>query len=141
MLYSPKSQAVHPHLTNPFPFLSNCIVANSHEVKNACRPLLASASIEKFEWKPGEPFKTTVWILNDSPKASVPLGVDVSLVEADKKLSLGHWDFTGEQANKNKKGPEFSGTIPDWHSGIFKLVVEVTEHPELSSEYQFILKQ
>jgi beta-mannosidase len=112
-----------------------------YEVRNACRPILASATIDKFVWNPGEQIKTTVWILNDSPTATVQMSVNVALVEADKKLPLGHWDFIGEQANKNKQGAEFTGIIPDWPAGIFKLVVEVEGHPELSSVYQLILKK
>jgi beta-mannosidase len=110
------------------------------EVKNACRPILASATIEKFTWKPGETFKTELWILNDSPKRSEPAGIDAYLIMGNKRFVLGHWDFPGNDANINQKGPDISGIIPEWPTGLFKLVLEVSGHPELNSEYQLLLK-
>jgi beta-mannosidase len=111
-----------------------------YEVKNACRPVMASATIEKFEWKPGESFRTQLWVLNDSPQKCGATGVDAFLVKDNEKLNLGHWDFPGTEANRNLKGPAFSGIIPGWPNGLFKLLIEVSGHPDYNSEYQLIVK-
>lgn len=111
-----------------------------YEVKNACRSALASARYAKFAWEKGEEFKIELWFLNDSPEKYAASGIDVYLVKGLQTIKLGHWDFPGTESNENCKGPEFSCLIPDWPSGIFKLVLKVPDQPSFNSEYSFILK-
>jgi len=112
-----------------------------YEVKDACRPLLASTTIEKFVWKPGELFTTTVWILNDKPD-NIPAGrVKVSLKKGNDTKELGSWRFEPIMPNENRKGLEFFAKIPGWTPGLFSLVLEVEDHPEMNSEYVFLIKQ
>ena len=110
-----------------------------YQVRNACRPVLASATIEKFVWKPGETFTTTVWILNDKPE-NIPSGqVTVSLKQGKDIRVLGIWKYEEITANENRKGLEFSVKIPGWASGLFNLILEVEDHPELNSEYLLLM--
>ncbi len=110
-----------------------------YEVKNACRPVLASSTIRKFVWKSGEPFFTRAWILNDSPEKVASGKLKVSLVQGSGKLVLGYWDFEDLVPNENLRGPEFAANIPDWAAGQFKLMLEVEGRPELNSEYVLVM--
>ena len=55
-----------------------------YEVKNACRPVLASARLPKFRWRAGEIFNAEIWMLNDLP-ADVKAGkVTVKIQAAER---------------------------------------------------------
>jgi beta-mannosidase len=110
-----------------------------YQVRNACRPVLASATIEKFVWKPGEQFTTRIWILNDKPAASPGSTVKVSLKSGTEFQVLGSWTYPDLEANKNQEGPELSMKIPGWNAGTFKLILEVENQPGLSSEYTLLI--
>jgi len=110
-----------------------------YQVKNACRPVLASATISKFKWMPGEIFTTRVWILNDTIEKLQTGKLKATIVATDKTVELGTWDFEEAEPNQNLKGPEFSVTLPDLLPGTFKLILQVENHPELNSEYTMIM--
>jgi len=111
-----------------------------YAVKNACRPVLASASISKFLWKAGEIFTTRVWILNDSPESTGGGKMTVSLVAGSQRLVIGSWDFSSQNANENQKGPEISAKLPRWTAGKIKLLLEVEGKPGWNSEYVILMK-
>jgi beta-mannosidase len=110
-----------------------------YQVRNACRPVLASATISKFKWSPGELFITRVWMLSDKPEKLKAGILKVTIVSGDKLLVLGTWDFGSLEPNRNLKGPEFSVILPELLPGIFKLILEVEDSPELNSEYILII--
>lgn len=112
-----------------------------YEVQSACRPVLASATIEKFTWKPGEEFFTRLWMLNDSPARLEPGEMTASLVMGSNQVVLGTWAYSTVKPNENLKGNEYSVTIPDWPPGTFKLVLEVSGKPGWRSEYLLIIKK
>jgi beta-mannosidase len=109
-----------------------------YQVRNACRPALASATISKFTWKPGERFATQVWILNDKPEVVKAGKLKATLVYGDRIIELGSWNFDAAEANTNIQGPEFSSILPDLKPGTFKLVLEVENRPEMLSEYTLV---
>ncbi|MFA6127876.1 MAG: hypothetical protein WC699_11265 [Bacteroidales bacterium] len=108
-------------------------------VKNACRPVLASATITKFKWLPGEKFTTQIWMLSDKPEKVGAGRIKVSLVAGDQRLELGTWNFGALEANTNLKGPELSQTLPSWKPGMFRLIVTVEGRPELGSENVMVM--
>jgi beta-mannosidase len=112
-----------------------------YQVSNACRPLLASSTIQKFVWKPGEPFITRVWILNDSPHKVKSGRLKITLTHGAEKQVLGYWDFDEAEPNENLKGPEFVALVPDWAEGLFKLELEVEGREELNSAYTLLIEQ
>lgn len=111
-----------------------------YAVKNACRPVLASATIKKFLWKSGESFSTQIWMLNDSPEKVRGGKVKISLNSGSNHLPIGSWDFKELNSNENLKGKEISVTLPNWPAGQVKLLLEVDGKPEWNSEYTFLLK-
>jgi beta-mannosidase len=104
-------------------------------VKNACRPVLASAEFSKFKWTEGEIFHADIWMLNDLPR-DLPAGkVRVKLVSGSSEIILLNWEYDAMKANVNQAGPTVRGKLPAWEADRFKLVMEVEGHPEYNSEY------
>jgi beta-mannosidase len=112
-----------------------------YQVRDACRPVLASSTLRKFVWKPGEPFVTRVWILNDSPDKVKNGRLKVMLSQGNDKTEVGIWDFGEVKPNENLKGPEFVVFVPAWAQGLFKLELEVEGREELNSAYTLLIKQ
>jgi len=110
-----------------------------YQVRNACRPILSSATISKFKWKSGEMFTTQVWILSDKPEKVKAGKLKATIVSGDQILELGRWNYDALEANTNLKGPEFSHVLPSLQPGIFKLILEVENRPELNSEYTLLM--
>ncbi|HET6559185.1 MAG TPA: glycoside hydrolase family 2 TIM barrel-domain containing protein [Prolixibacteraceae bacterium] len=104
-------------------------------VKNACRPVLASAKLSKFKWTEGEIFFADAWMLNDLA-TEVPAGkVKIKLVSGNSEIALLNWDYEAMKANVNQAGPTVRVNLPAWKTDRFKLVLEVEDHPEYNSEY------
>jgi beta-mannosidase len=110
-----------------------------YQVGNACRPVLASATIGKFKWKAGEMFTTRVWMLSDKPEAVKAGKLTATIVSGDRKMVLGSWNFDALEANTNLQGPEFSLVLPALKPGTFNLVLEVEGRPGLTSEYIMLM--
>jgi beta-mannosidase len=110
-----------------------------YQVRNACRPVLASATLQKFVWKPGELFSTRLWILNDDPGSTPGGTVKASLKNGTTQLPLGTWTYNTLESNINQKGPELSVKMPGWPAGQISLMLEVDGHPELNSEYILLI--
>jgi len=119
----------YPNITKP----------GFYQVKNACRPVLASATITKYKWKSGELFKTQVWMLSDKPEDVKAGKLKASIVSGNNIYSMGTWNFHTIESNKNLSGPEFTLILPDLQPGTFKLVLEVDGFPELNSEYTLLV--
>jgi beta-mannosidase len=111
-----------------------------YQVRNACRPVLASATISKFRWMAGEKFTTQLWILSDKPARVNQGKLKAKIISGTEVLALGSWDFKATEPNTNQKGPEYSVILPDLPSGAFKLILEVEDHTELNSEYTLIMR-
>jgi len=108
-----------------------------YAVKNACRPVLASAKFSKFKWTEGETFFADLWMLSDLPK-DIPAGnVKIKLVAGTSELALLSWDYNPMKANINQAGPTARCKLPAWSTDRFKVVLEVEGHPEYNSEYTF----
>ena len=106
-----------------------------YAVKNACRPVLASAKLAKFKWTEGETFVADAWMLSDLP-TKVPAGkMTLKLVAGSAVLPVLAWDFNALPANVNQPGPTLRCQLPGWATDRFKLVLEVEGHPEYNSEY------
>lgn len=113
--------------------------AGYYDVKNACRPFLASAEITKFKWEDEEEFSTKLWILNDLPVESPGGTIIVKLVAGDKSLVIHRWEYPTITANTNMEGPlTIPVKLPSWDTERIKLVLEVEGKPEFSSEYTIL---
>lgn len=105
-------------------------------VASSCRPVVASARIPRFSWKPGGRFSAELWLLNDSPDP-LPAGRMEAVLElaTGKSLPLPAWDHPAGPANTNLAGPVVEATLPDDLPERFKLRVRVIDQPAWDSEY------
>lgn len=138
------SMAINWCYSEPWPTAANNSIVSYpnipkpgyYAVKNACRPVLASARFSKFKWREGETFFTDIWMLNDHYK-DLPAGkVKVKIVAADERsITVLNWEYIAMKASINQPGPTVRCQLPGWKTDRFKVLLEVEGHPEYNSEY------
>jgi beta-mannosidase len=105
----------------------------------ACRPVLASARIPKFQWRAGETFTAEIWILNDAPGVSSGGDVEGSLLVGNAATPLVQWTFPALEPGRNLAGPTVEVTLPAAAAREFLLVLSVTPHKAWTSRYRLSL--
>lgn len=105
----------------------------------ACRPVLASARIAKFQWRAGEAFAAEIWILNDSPAESPGGEVEASLLVGDASVPLLTWKFPALEPGKNLAGPTVQAVLPAPVAREFLVVLSVSPNKGWSSSYRLSL--
>ncbi|PTY05747.1 hypothetical protein DB347_15400 [Opitutaceae bacterium EW11] len=146
------SLAMNWCLADPWPCAANCsIIAYPNEPKPAyfavaaaCRPVLASARLEKFAWTAGELFCAELWLLNDRA-ADADAGIAAGLVHAwletqSGRIELLRWSFPEAPANNNIAGPVARALLPESAGGRFTLHVSVEGRPEWNSVYTLLCR-
>lgn len=108
-------------------------------VREACRPVLASARIPKFQWQSGEVLHAEIWLLSDSPTAFPGGEAWAALVCGDDRTELLRWKFAGLDPQKNLPGPTVRAILPAW-AGEFYLEVGVEGRAEWASRYKLSLR-
>jgi beta-mannosidase len=112
-----------------------------YAVRNACRPVLASARFQKFRWNTGEIFSAELWMLNDLP-TDLPAGkVVVKISNGQDQIPVLEWNYGKMSAGNNQQGPTARYKLPDWNTDRFVVILEVENHPEYNSEYTFVLRK
>lgn len=111
-----------------------------YAVRDACRPVLASARNTKLQWKEGEEFRAQLWMLNDRHEDLSRGLMRVKLISGNRTMDLGTWEFESAGPNTNIQGPDVGGILPPWDEDRFILHLEVEGHPEFSSDYHFLYK-
>ena len=142
------SMALNWCFNEPWPTAANnslvCYPADPkssyYAVQASCRPTLASARVGKFVWEEGECFECDLFLLNDLLQAFGGSRVAVRLVGGNTETIL-DWDYAGLEPDTNLPGPTARFRLPRWE-GIsqFRLVLEVSNHPEWNSEYVFLYR-
>ncbi len=100
--------------------------AGYHAVKQALRPVMASARIPKFDWQAGECFTAQIWLLNDSPAAArreIAVSIELNGVE----YPLLTWDSGETAANENRIGPSVNWVLPDMDAGDMTLILRAAD--------------
>ena len=105
-------------------------------VKAACRPVLASARIPRFQWLPGERFTAELWMLNDSPEEQPAGTLAAEVVASGRRWLLGTWSFPGLAPQTNAQGPEVSLVLPKDVGEEFELELSVGSRVDCSSRYR-----
>ncbi len=109
-----------------------------YAVANSCRPVLASARIQKFRWETGEKFAVEVFILNDKYESLDAGKMKIYLKSGDVIKEAGTWQFAPVSPNENLKGPVIETIIPGFQPGKMTLILEVEGRPEWNSEYDLL---
>jgi beta-mannosidase len=112
-----------------------------YAVSKSCRPVLASARIQKFRWKAGEKFSTQLFILNDKYETIEAGSIKATIKSGNKTIDLGKWNFGTIEPNKNMEGPVVEVNLPDFDSQKMTLMLEVEGHPGWNSEYDLLFLQ
>ncbi|MEZ0299073.1 MAG: glycoside hydrolase family 2 TIM barrel-domain containing protein, partial [Candidatus Methylacidiphilales bacterium] len=81
-------------------------------VGQACRPVMASARIRKFQWREGEVFDPELWLLSDSAEVRPRRQVEVWLEHAGTSTLLLTWNVPAAEANTNTQGPRVQYALP-----------------------------
>ncbi|WP_160150045.1 glycoside hydrolase family 2 protein [Parabacteroides sp. Marseille-P3160] len=142
------SMALNWCYQEPWPSaVNNSIINWPNEVKpayyhvaNACRSILASIRIPKFEWKEGENFACDLFMLNDSYKKVGKSKIKVSMQYDGNVLEILSWNFPGTENFKNLQGPTANISIPKMKSNLFSIHIEVKGHSEFNSSYILLYK-
>ncbi|MDD3724044.1 MAG: glycoside hydrolase family 2 TIM barrel-domain containing protein [Bacteroidales bacterium] len=106
-----------------------------HHVAKACRPILASARIPKFEWSAGELFSCDLFMLNDTYSDIEEAKIEVILQYDDKEELLLKWSCLASDGFSNVKGPTATAVIPEMKRDLFALMIRVEGKPEYNSSY------
>lgn len=141
------SMALNWCYNEPWPTSANNSIVNwpnrpkpaFYAVRDACRPVMASARNYKLSWSREEEFSTQLWMLNDRYQHVEPGVLRATLMAGKKIMELGSWEFGTVKANTNLEGPVLKTILPPWASDGFILHLEVVGHPEYNSEYTFLL--
>ena len=107
----------------------------------ACRPVLASARISKFQWSGGETFSAEIWLLNDSPAEVPPGEVEVTLAVGGAPKKLLKWAHPPVAAGRNLKGPGVESVLPKADCGSFELLLTAGPGGSWSSAYRLSLRR
>jgi beta-mannosidase len=124
----------HPALPKP----------SCESIREACRPVMASASFPKYQWHPGEMLEFDLFMLNHSAR-DIPAGkMTIAVNGGDIKT----WQFEEIMENTVLKGPRLMirvpprGRDPDRDQGMagMEIALKVLGHPEWDSVYELPVK-
>jgi len=110
-------------------------------VAQACRPVLASARIPRFQWRPGELFSVEFWMLNDRFAAQPGGTMKAELLVGAQRRLLGKWTFQEVPAQGALPGPCFTAVLPDLSVNEFTLWLTVESQPGWASSYRLSLRR
>jgi len=104
-------------------------------VRAALRPTLASASIPKFQWRPGELFSAGISLLHDAPSERPAGTVEAWLASGNWREKIAAWEFPAGDAGTDVPGPVARRVLPAALGD--ELVLElVCSEPAWSSRYR-----
>jgi beta-mannosidase len=136
------SMALNWCFNEPWPTAANNSLINYpdipklayHAVAEACRPVMASAGINKFKWHPGELFECDIWLLNDKLE-EWPAGVVSVYIDGENSMHLLDWQHPAIKPNQNVAGPTAKILLPSWNVDRITLRIESSMHPGWNSSY------
>ena len=108
-------------------------------VAKALRPVLASAKIPRFDFKPGSVFEAQLWILNDTGGQQKTGTVKAFLEIDEKRYELLQW--SSGATSENLAGPTVFMKLPrDVKNRVAALHLECS-NKKYNSSYRFIIKK
>ncbi|WP_256760494.1 glycoside hydrolase family 2 protein [Cohnella sp. WQ 127256] len=139
------SMALNWCFNEPWPTAANNSLVNwpaepkpAYEaVKASCRPVLASARIEKFAWTEGEMFAPELWVLNDCYEDLLGGTVEAVLNfgPGEDEVPLLEWNFAALEPNANRCGPIVRYVLPHRTAEYMTLKLRIRGREEWDSLY------
>ena len=144
------SMALNWCFNEPWPTVGhNCLISypdyvrpSYYAVQQALRPSLASLRIDRHLWWSSELFQAEIWILNDSLTMLDAGGVTAHYSfgeEAETEWGTLRYQALAPQTNLQCGMLQFK--IPENFSGEFRIRLEVSNHPEMNSEYTYLCRR
>lgn len=138
------SMALNWCFNEPWPTASNNSLVNwparpkpsFHAVRDACRPVMASARLERFAWSPGDRFAPQLWVLNDTCGPVEGGQVEVTLAIGGEVHRLLAWDFAALPANTHLCGPTLHCVLPESSAQEMTLRLTVCGRESMGSAYR-----
>ncbi|MBN8709319.1 MAG: hypothetical protein BGO12_11685 [Verrucomicrobia bacterium 61-8] len=142
------SMAVYWCLNEPWPAVANNSLISwpcrpkpaLAAVGAACRPILASARIRKFQWRKGDSFEAEIWWLNDGWEGCDPGRIEVRIALAGETRDLLSWKAGRLEANCNLAGPTVRWVLPEVDCDHFELILDTPGLPGAASRYTLLLR-
>lgn len=106
-----------------------------YHVANACRPVLTSVRVPKFEWHAGENFTCDLFMLNDSYEELEKLRIEVIMQYDKEEIKLLTWDCPATEGFRNMQGPTAHIVIPEMETDLFTILLRVDGKPQYNSAY------
>ena len=106
-----------------------------YHVANACRPVMASIRIPKFDWKTGEDFSCELFMLNDTYNRLQDETVKVFIKYDNTEKEMISWNFPGGEGFRNIQGPKVETKIPIMRTNLFSVQIRVEGKPQYDSSY------
>ncbi len=105
-------------------------------IKQACRPMMASAVIPKFLWDKNEILTISLIMINGSQE-KIPAGK--MEVRINGKL-VDKWDYPEVPANQNISGPAVEFPLSGLNDPWIRIELRIPGQNELSSDYMLLLR-
>jgi len=106
-------------------------------IRQACRPVLASARIPKFSWSRREDLALDLILINGTleslPAGTMEFWVNDNLTDT--------WDYPEVPANRNLAGPSIIYPLIEVDNKWLTIELKVPAHPEYNSEYTLMLDE
>jgi len=105
-------------------------------IKQACRPVMASAVIPKFLWYKTEVLKINLVMINGSGE-TIPEGKMEVWVNG---RPVDQWDYPEVQANRNVNGPAVEYQLLELKDQWINLELRIPGNNELNSDYKLLVR-
>ena len=140
------SMALNWCYQEPWPSAANNSIINwpneikpaYYHVAKACRPVLASIRIPKFEWKEGEELNCDIFMLNDTYEKLGNEKIRVVIQYDGTEKEITSWDCPGGDGFKNIEGPPVKIRIPGMKTNLFSIHIRVEGKPQYNSTYLLV---
>ena len=110
-------------------------------VAASLRPVIASASFDRFDWRSGQQIEINTWMLNDTYKKVPGSKVHVYITMDGDKAKIGNWEFDKLQENQNLQGPTVRFRVPDdIKTQLVKISLEVEGNSGYNSDYFLLVR-
>ena len=109
----------------------------AESIRQACRPVLASARIPKYSWSPGEVLTFTLFLINGTQKV-LPGGEMEVYVNARKIHS---WQYAEVPANENLCGAQITCPLREAEGDWVLIELHVPGNEQLDSQYELHMKR
>jgi beta-mannosidase len=106
-----------------------------YSIKDALRPVVASARIKKFMWQSYEDFEVDLFLLNDSLNLVEAGKMIVSLEINNERIKVFEWNYEAAEKQFNISGPTIHFKLPQLKEKRFYLLMEDEVNPSIKSTY------